>query len=206
MPTRNNYPLTNRGREFTFPKGTNVLGSSSARRYIYWLRSGHVRLSNDGHAIIDHLESGSFFGEKAFLDLRRVRETAMTLSPVTVIRFGKAEFLRRMQQEPGFATKTLRNLACRLSRCEHRISSFVTEPVETRLARLLLLVAPAGTGWGRLPFTLTNPEISRMIGASRWRVSHFLNRFQRQGWLRRQEGLWVHRRRLAAYLRKKAPR
>src|ERR1700688_4472982 len=116
MVKTSGYPLLNRGRELAFPKGTNVLGSSSARRYIYWLRSGQVRLSHDDKAIIDHLESGSFFGEKAFLDSPPVRETALTLSPVTVIRFGKAEFLRRMQQEPGFATKTLRNLACRLSR------------------------------------------------------------------------------------------
>src|ERR1700674_2929612 len=129
MVKTNSDPLKNRGRELAFPKGTDVLGSSPVRRYIYWLRSGHVRLSHNDKAIIDHLESGAFFGEKAFLDLPLVRETAVTLSAVTVIRSGRAEFLRRMQQEPGFATKTLRNLACRLSRCEHRISSFVTEPV-----------------------------------------------------------------------------
>jgi DNA-binding IclR family transcriptional regulator len=45
----------------------------------------------------------------------------------------------------------------------------------------------------RLPGRLTNPEVAKMIGTTRERVSHFLNAFQQCGWIRRDRGLWIHR-------------
>src|SRR5438067_9783806 len=133
MPTTHGSSTLTEGRELVFPKGTNVLGSSLARRGILWLRSGHVRLSHNDNAIIDHLEPGAIFGEKAMLDPPRPRDTATCLSPVTVIVFRKTEFFRTLQQERGFAKEVFRSLAQRLTYCEQRISSFVTEPAEIRL-------------------------------------------------------------------------
>jgi CRP/FNR family transcriptional regulator, cyclic AMP receptor protein len=194
------------GHTLTFPKGANVFASPSARRGICWLRSGQVRLIVN-EAIIDHLGPGSFFGGSAASATPRAQAAALSLAPVSVIVFRNKEFLRRVHQVPGFATAVLRNLVRRLSRCEQSIARLVTEPAEARLASVLFELAPVKAGWVRLPLALTNPDLAKMIGSSRWRVSYFLNRFQRLGWLRRSHGLWVERRKLRAFLEKQtAPR
>ncbi len=189
------------GREVTFPKGTNVLAYRPARRGICWLRSGHVRLIvND--AIIDHLAPGSFFAGNAIADKPRPPATALSLAPVSVVVFSKRDFFRRVRKVPGFTSAALQNLFRRLSRYEQSIARFVTAPAEARLASLLFELAPAKAGWVQLPFALTNPDLAKMIGSTRWRVSYFLNRFQRLGWLRRSHGLWVEKRKLKAFLEK----
>jgi CRP/FNR family transcriptional regulator, cyclic AMP receptor protein len=194
------------GREISFPKGTNVFAYRPARRGICWLRSGHVRLIvND--AIIDHLAPGSFFGEwTALVDTPPPKTTALSLAPVSVVVFSRKDFFRRVRQVPGFTSTVLQNLFRRLSRYEKSIARFVTAPAEARLASLLFELAPPKGGWVRLPFALTNPDLAKMIGSSRWRVSYFLNRFQRLGWLRRSHGLWVERRKLKAFVEKETVR
>jgi CRP-like cAMP-binding protein len=123
-----------------------------------------------------------------------------------VVLFSKKDFFRRVRQVPGFTSVVLQNLLRRLNRYEQSIARFVTVPAEARLASLLFELAPAKTGWVQLPFALTNPELAKMIGSTRWRVSYFLNRFQSLGWLRRSHGLWVERRKLKAFLEKETLR
>ncbi|PWU00847.1 MAG: hypothetical protein C5B51_24210 [Terriglobia bacterium] len=201
MARRRSSAVLNIGRELILPKGTNVLGPLRTRRSIWWLRSGHVRLSVK-EAIIDQLDGGSFFGEGTVLGLPPHYDAATCLSEVKLIHFRMVEFARKVKADSRFATAVIQSLARRLRRCEKLIFSFVTEPAETRLARLLLEMAPEGKGWTRLRFAFTNPELARMIGSSRWRVSYFVNRFQRLGWLRRSHGLWVQRRKAEAFLQK----
>src|SRR5438477_452503 len=55
-------------------------------------------------------------------------------------------------------------------------------------------------GQVRLSFRFTNVELAKMVGTTRWRVSHLLNRFQRLGWLRRDRELWVQREGIQEYL------
>jgi len=100
----------------------------------------------------------------------------------------------------------LKNLALRLERYEETIRDLVTEPTERRLALALARLAPSrpSTGWVRLLWNPTNPELARIVGTTRWRVSHFLNHFQRLRWVRRQEGLWVQREGLQGFLQSTA--
>jgi CRP/FNR family cyclic AMP-dependent transcriptional regulator len=186
-----------------FPAGTKVFDPEHPSRGIYLLNAGRVRLSSGPEAIVDELTPGAFFGEKCFLTPRRSDSAATTLSPVTVTVYRRSELLQRLQRDPLFARRLQKNLALRMDRCEQAIRDFVTEPAERRLARLLSRFTPArpASGWVRLPLRATNVELAQMIGTTRWRVSHFLNRFQRRGWLsRRAKGLWVHREGLSQFL------
>ncbi len=179
-----------------------MFGAHRAPGGLYLLRSGHVRLIGADEIILDHLNPGSVFGEKAFLGRPALkRQTAIAASPVKITLFKKTGLQRQMQRDPHFATRTLKALGRRLDRYEQIIREFVREPADRRLAYMLLRMAPRRPGWVRIPFPLNNPELSRMVGTSRWRISHLLNRFQALGLIRRRPGLWIHREALRKYLK-----
>ena len=191
----------------TFPAGANLFDSQHHSRKIYWLLSGWLQLSSDHNAIFGHLTRGDLFGEKLLLRSRRVDRVAKALSPVDVIAFRKAQFLRRLRRDGRFAQQVLKSLAVRLESYEETIGDLVTEPTERRLALALARLAPTrpATGWVRLPWNPTNPELAKIVGTTRWSISHFLNRFHRLGWVRRQDGLWLRREGLQAFLQSTAP-
>jgi len=192
----------------TFPAGANLFDRRHHCRKIHWLLSGWVQLSSGHNAIFSHLTRGDLFGEKLLLRSPRVDQVAKALSPTEVIVFRKAQFLERLGRDGRFAQQVLKNLALRLERYEESIRDLVTEPTERRLALALARLAPTrpATGWVRLPWNPTNPELAKIVGTTRWQISHFINRFHRLGWVRRQDGLWLQREGLQAFLQSTAPR
>jgi CRP-like cAMP-binding protein len=165
-----------------------------APRRVYLLRSGQVQLARGREAIVDYLTPGSFFGEQCLLGPRHAGQIATSLSPVQVFGFRRSELLDLLQKDRGFALRLLKNLALRLSRYEQTIRDSVAERAERRLARLLVRLMPArpGSGWVRLQFSPSNSELAKTIGTTRWRIAHFMRKFQQLGWLDRRPGLWVH--------------
>lgn len=177
-----------------FPAKARIFDAEHPSRRVYLLNSGQVRLWSGEEAIVEQLAPGAFFGEKCFLSPGRYEQIAITLSPVVASTYRRAELLHCVQQDRRFAVRLLKNLALRMDRYEQAIRDFVTEQAEYRLARLLSRFTPSrpASGWIRLPLRATNLELAQMVGTTPWRVSHFLNHFQRLGWLsRRQEGLWI---------------
>lgn len=188
------------------PGGSKLFDLDHPALRLYLLRSGRIRLSNGPDVIFDDLTRGHFFGEKVLLPRWRRGQVAHSLLPAKLIAFRKSEFLKLLS-DPRFVLRVLRSLVDRLDRCEQTIRDLVTEPVGRRLARRLLRLAPLRpvTGWVRLPCEPSNPDLARMVGTTRWGVSHFLNQFRRLGWLRRQQGLWIQREGLSEFLRSSPP-
>jgi len=189
-------------QELDVPSGTELFGADQAPRGLYLLRSGHVRLIGVDKVLLDNLNAGSVFGEKSLLGhpvLRR--QTAVALSPAKVTLFKKAGLKVQLHEDAHFATRTMKALALRLEEYEQLIRDFVREPAERRLAYLLLRIAPKRHGWVKIPFSLTNPDLSNMVGASRWRISNLLSKFQKRGLLRRHPGLWVQREAMRKHLK-----
>ena len=177
----------------SFPAGTKLFDLECPAQRIYLVRSGQLQLLSGHEAILDHLTRGDLFGEKYFLASYRANQVAKTLSPVEVVVFRKTEFLKRLRQDPRFASQVLRKFAQRMDRYEETIRNLLTESAERRLALALIRLAgsrPAG-GWVRVRSNPTNLELARIVGTTRWRISHFLNHFQQQGWIRRQQGLRI---------------
>jgi len=191
-----------RSGSLRIPAGATLFDPDHPSRRVYQLRSGRVRLAGRRREIFDHLAPGDFFGENCFL-APPPGQIATTLSPVEVVAFRKRELLDRLARDRRFAARVLRSLATRLARYEETIGGLMKEPAERRLAILLLRLAPEqkAKGLAPLPFIPTNRDLAEAIGTTRWRVSHFLGRFQRFGWLRRRHGLWVDRERLGEFLR-----
>jgi CRP-like cAMP-binding protein len=197
---RRNRPAI--GRSKSFPMGTTLFGPDQATSQIYLLHSGHVRLSNGEDVIFDHLGPGDIFGENALLGATSKDRVAVTVSPVEVRALRKADLLGQLRQDPVFGLRLMKSMALRLHRYEQAMRDLIVKNAEMRLAHVLFRLAPSSKreGWVRLPFELTNPDLAKMVGTTRWRISHLLNRFQRAGWLRRQNGLWVERKKLGHIL------
>ncbi len=186
----------------SFSAGTRLIDREHASQRIYLLRSGQLQLLSGHEAILDHLTRGDLFGEKSFLSSSRTEQIAKALSPVETIVFRKSEFLKRLREDPRFASQVLRNFAQRMDRYEESIHNLLTESAEWRLALALIRLAdprPA-SGWVRIPSNPSNLELAKIVGTTRWRISHFLSRFQQRGWISRQEGLRIQRDPLQAFL------
>ncbi len=178
-----------RGTIHHFPAGTELFSSAHPADRLYRLDAGSVRIARDEEVILDYLRPGEFFGEQCLLALPEPRQAAKTVSPATVTAFSKPQLRTLLRHDRRFASGLLSSLAARIGRYEQALSEFVTEHAERRLALLLRRLAPARpiTAWVQLPIPLTNRDLARMIGTTRWRVSHLLSRFRRLGFLRRQK-------------------
>jgi CRP/FNR family cyclic AMP-dependent transcriptional regulator len=191
-----------KGQAVSISEGANLYDQAQRVRQVYLLNAGQVRLIGRNGVIFDHLKRGSFLGERALLKSDFNNHAAIALSPVEATGFRKVDLKAEWQRNPDFALRLVKDLATRLERYEELICDLVTEQAEMRLARLLLRTAPSRppSGWVRLPFRFTNVELAKMIGTTRWRISYLLNRFQRLGWLRRDQQLWLRREGALSYL------
>jgi CRP/FNR family transcriptional regulator, cyclic AMP receptor protein len=169
---------------------------------VYLLRSGRVLLACGPKAIVDYLSPGSFFGEQCLLGPGFRNQIATCLSPVQVSAYRRSDLLDLLRKDRRFALRLLKTLALRMSRYEENLGNFVVERAERRLVLLLFsfLPARANSGWVRLQFSPTNTELARTIGSTRWRVAHFMRRFQQLGWLDRRRDLWVRPEGLRGFL------
>ena len=184
-----------------FPEKTTLFDSDHPCHRVYLLRSGRVQLSTDHKAIVGYLGPGDFFGERLFCRRHIVAEAAESVTPITVEAYQRSELLDEFQDR-RFAAKVLRNLAARIGRIEEVVLDFVTDRTKTRLAKVFARLIPRGANseWVRLPVSPTNPEMARMIGSTRWRVSHLITQFQKAGWLRRDKGFSVRPEALRKFL------
>jgi CRP-like cAMP-binding protein len=162
-----------------------------------------VQLARGREAIVDYLTPGDFFGEQCLLVPPHRSQIAISLSPVRVEIFSKSQLLNLLQKDRRFAMRLLKNLAVRLNWYEETIRDSIADRAERRLARLLFRFIPrhAGPGWVRLQFSPSNPELAKTIGSTKWRVAHFMRRFQQMGWLDRRPDLWVRTEGIEEFLR-----
>jgi len=191
---------------FDFPARATIFDARHPSRWLYQLRSGRVQVSCGREVILDYLRTGDFFGEECFLPLRLRRQSAKSVTPASIGAFQVSHVLDRLRRDSRFARRLLRSLAGRLEWRTQTIRDFVREPAERRLAALLYRLTPGrtGVGWVRLHFSPSNSEMARTIGTTRARISYFIGRFQRLGWLQRQPELRIRRDGLREFLESQA--
>jgi len=176
---------------------------------IFYIQKGGVKvvvLSDQGkEAIIGILEPGQFFGEGCMNghSVRIATSTATEESLITAIT--KSAMVATMHNEPKFSELFVAYLLTRNSRVEDDLIDQLFNSSEKRLARLLLLLAKFGKEGSPTPI---NPNISQetlaeMIGTTRSRVSHFMNKFRKLGFISYNGKIEVHNSLLDAVLREK---
>ena len=157
---------------------------------IFYLQKGRVRLTVVSHhgkeATIALLGAGEFMGEDSIISGHSTRmATATAITPCTILRIHKAEMVRALHQEHALSDLFVAFLLTRNARIQADLVDHLFNSSEKRLARILLLLAHFGKP-GK-PETVI-PKISQetlaeMIGTTRSRVSFFMNRFRKLGFI-----------------------
>jgi len=173
----------------TFDAGDVVFAQAEAANALFRIRKGKVKLtvvSNAGkEAVIAVLGDGDFFGEGCLAGQPLRMSTATAMTACSIMRLEKAAAVEKLQQEPAFAKMLLSYMLTRTIRIEEDLIDQLFNSSEKRLARVLLLLANYGKD-GK-PETVI-PKISQetladMIGTTRSRVSFFMNKFRRLGFI-----------------------
>lgn len=187
------------GRKFVlFPKKQTIFAQGDPTDAVFYIQTGKVRLtvvSNNGkEATIGILGQGEFFGEGALAGqpLRMGSATAMT--DCSVLRIDKKAMIQALHREHAFSDMFVAHLLARNIRYEEDLVDQLFNSSEKRLARILLMLAHFGKEG--VPETVV-PKISQetlaeMIGTTRSRVSFFMNRFRKLGFIHYNGGLQVH--------------
>jgi len=191
----------NGGRKIeAFPKKRTIFAQGDSSDAVFYIKEGKIRLtvvSKIGkEATIGILNEGDFFGEGCLTGqpIRLCSATAMT--DCSVMTIDKRSMMEVLHREHEFSDLFVAYLLARNIRYEEDLVDQLFNSSEKRLARILLLLAHFGKE-GR-PETLI-PKISQetlaeMIGTTRSRVSHFMNKFRKLGFIDYQTGdaLQVH--------------
>jgi CRP-like cAMP-binding protein len=168
----------------------NFFTQGSSADSIFYLETGRAKLivvSPDGReATLALLSAGDFMGEESLAPARgRYTATATAMVTCKAIEIGRDEMLRVLQREPALSEIYLKFLLARTMRTQADLVDQLFNSSEKRLARILLLmadIAEPGKPDCLLP-RITQEALAEMVGTTRGRVSFFMNRFRKLGFI-----------------------
>jgi CRP/FNR family cyclic AMP-dependent transcriptional regulator len=192
-----------------YGKHQKIFSQGEAADTVFFIQKGKVKitvLSEHGkEAVVGIFAEGQFFGEGCLegAELRSATSEAMEECVITSIT--KTEMLTVLNSEPKFSEFFIAYLLSRNSRIEDDLIDQLFNSSERRLARLLLLLANFGQEGGAqpIPVTLSQETLAEMIGTTRSRVSFFMNKFRKKGFVSYNGKIEVHASLLDAVLRDK---
>ncbi len=167
---------------------------------VFYLQKGRARItvvSEKGkQATITLLSPAEFVGEESLAAIMGLRlATATALSSCTALKISRDEMIRVMHDEPAFADIFLKFLLARSMRTQADLVDQLFNSSEKRLARILLIMAEFGKPGERETFIppVTQETLADMIGTTRSRVSFFMNRFRKLGFISYNGRIQVHK-------------
>jgi len=167
---------------------------------IFYLRKGKVKLSvkseQGKEAIVATLGAGEFLGEGCLAGQPLRMASATAITNCGLFRIEKSRMLRMLHEKREISELFIAHLLSRNIRYEADLVDQLFSSSERRLARVLLLLAHFGKE-GRAEVVLpriSQTNLAQMVGTTRSRVSHFMNRFRKLGFIdyNDQDGLTVH--------------
>lgn len=165
---------------------------------IFYIHKGKVKLtvfSRQGkEAVVGILGAGDFFGEGCLAGQPLRMGTSIALSGCSIMRLEKSDVIRAIHEEPAFSEVFVSHLLSRNIRIEEDLVDQLFNSSEKRLARVLLLLAnfgKEGTPQTVIP-KMSQETLAGIIGTTRSRVSFFMNRFRKLGFIEYNGGLTVH--------------
>jgi CRP/FNR family transcriptional regulator, cyclic AMP receptor protein len=182
----------------TYRKRQTIFSQGDASRSVFYLLSGLVKIavtsSSGKEAVIALLHPGDFFGEGCIAGqpLRVARASAM--GPVSVLEIEKREMIRVIHEEHDFSDRFVTHMLKRNVRVEEDLVDQLFNSSEKRLARALLLIARYGNE-GRaekIVARVSQGTLAEMVGTTRSRVSFFMNKFRKLGFIKYNGGLQVN--------------
>lgn len=182
----------------SYPKSSLVFLQGSPADSVFYIQSGKVKIavvSEQGReAVIAILGVGDFFGEGCLAGQAVRMATVTTMAESVILRLDKAAVVRTLNDEPTFSTLFISHFLSRNIRTEEDLVDQLFNSSEKRLARLLLLLAKFGKDEKPEPilYKISHETLAEMIGTTRSRVSFFMNKFRKLGFIDYNGTIEVH--------------
>ena len=181
-----------------YREGQTIFSQGDRADAVFFIERGKVKLtvlSRQGkQAVVALLGPETFFGEGCLVGqpLRMATATATTDSSITLL--PKAATVRALHEDAEFSETFTTYLLLRNIRMEEDLVDQLFNSSERRLARLLLLLANFGKEGRPEPVVpkISQETLAEMVGTTRSRISHFMNKFRKLGFIEYNGGLEVH--------------
>ena len=179
-------------------KGQAIFRQGDTTDAVFYLQKGKVKLAvtskSGNEATIAFFGAGSFLGEESITGTQLRLATATTLTRATVLKIERKEMIRVLHEEPSFSELFVSYLLARNARVQADLVDQLFNSSEKRLARALLLLAQFGKDGApeKVIPKISQESLAAMIGTTRSRVSFFMNRFRKLGFIQYNGGLSVH--------------
>jgi CRP/FNR family cyclic AMP-dependent transcriptional regulator len=167
---------------------------------VFYLQHGRARLtvvsSAGKEATITLLSAGDFVGEESIASVEGLRlATASAVTDCTALKIERGEMIRVMHQEHALSDVFMAYLLTRSMRIQADLVDQLFNSSEKRLARILLLMAEFGQPGEQQTLIppITQETLAYMIGTTRSRVSFFMNRFRKMGFIDYDGRIQVHK-------------
>jgi CRP/FNR family transcriptional regulator, cyclic AMP receptor protein len=181
-----------------YTKGQTIFSQGEACHEVMYLQRGGVKLSITSsagkEAVIAMLDAGEFFGEGAIAGQPMRVATAVATEATSVLLIAKQEMIRVLHDEHEFSDRFVAYMLQRNVRVEEDLTDQLFNSSEKRLARALLLVARYGKEDQpeKVIARISQETLAEMIGTTRSRVSFFMNRFRKLGYIKYNGGLSIN--------------
>jgi CRP/FNR family transcriptional regulator, cyclic AMP receptor protein len=179
---------------------------------VFYLQRGRAKVTVVSHggkeATIALVSSGQFVGEGALAAVVGLRlSTARAITTCTALKIARHEMNRVMHEEHDFSDRFLKFLVVRSMRIQADLVDHLFNSSEKRLARILLLMTEFGMPGPESQFIpkISQETLAEMIGTTRSRVSFFMNRFRKLGFIEYNGRIRVHKSLLNVILLDQAP-
>ncbi|MDQ6930345.1 MAG: Crp/Fnr family transcriptional regulator [Candidatus Eremiobacteraeota bacterium] len=181
-----------------YRKNAVIFSQGDAADSVFYIQQGEVKLSivsaRGKEAVVALLGHGFFFGEGCLAGQPVRMATASAIAECTIVQVQKSVMIHVLHDEPDFSALFIAHLLTRNIRIEEDLVDQLFNSSEKRLARILLLLANFGKE-GRPDEVIPNVSqetLAEMIGTTRSRVSFFLNKFRKLGFIEYNGVIHVH--------------
>ena len=181
-----------------YRRSATIFSQGSQCTEVMFLQQGAVKLTVlsaiGKEAIVSVLQPGDFFGEGCLAGQPLRMATAVAVNASTVAVIDKDHMIEMLQSQPKLNAQFLAHMLARNIRIEEDLIDHLFNSAEKRLARTLLLLARYGTEDGspqRIVPNLSQEALAEIIGTTRGRVSFFMNRFRKLGFVDYNGGIKI---------------
>src|SRR6266702_25164 len=170
-----------------YAKNQKIFSQGEVADTVFFIQEGKVKLtvlSELGkEAVVGIFAEGQFFGEGCLSGAELRAATSHAMEECLITSITKKAMLAALESEPEFSAFLIAYLLSRNSRIEDDLIDQLFNSSERRLARLLLRLANFGQEGGMIAVTLSQETLAEMIGTTRSRVSFFMNKFRKKGFI-----------------------
>ena len=182
----------------SYGKNQSVFAQGDPADSVFYIREGKVKISvlseRGKEAVVALHGKGDFFGEGCLTGQPRRLATAAAMTDCVIMRLGKASIVRVLRDEPKFSETFMAYLLARNARVEEDLVDQLFNSREKRLARVLLLMANFGREEQTTPVVarISQETLAEMVGTTRSRVSVFMNKFRKLGFIDYNGDIHIH--------------